>query len=254
MYRYNPSKNSIIRTDSLSINDVMEYDLIPGFRYQSAPDLRWFESRPGYEHLVMPQFKNESWSEWSIVQLGPRAIEACHGLGMPVVMVSWSSPWHPIASTDPKRWSNVRLDLSGYDYEEKEAALRRIRDLAGDNIEPLPDNPDVYVLFVEEKTFVAFTMRRDDIFNLARYFVTASRIEHRNPALDYGTLPPGHGWGEVRRDLSQRSDSYWVAPLEELAERYREVIVEDRFIELKAPDSGSIKTGKVDPDRDMEWL
>lgn len=245
--------DTIIRCDNLSIGDIVKYNLIPEFQYLSAPDLRWFELRPGYEHLTMPQFMGESYSDWSVVKLGFTAIEACHALGMPVVMVSWSSPWHPTVSS-ARQGTQVRIDLSGYDYIEREAAIERMQALAGNSIEPDANDSDVYIMYVEEATFVAFAMRRKDIFELARYFALASRREHRNPIYDYGSLPPGHGYGEYKRDYTRRSDNYWVAPVEQLEADYQEAIREERFIETKAPDSGSIKTGSIDDQRDIEWL
>jgi len=249
--RRNPSKQDIINVSSLCRGDIVEWDLIPGFKAMSAPDMRWFDPIPGYEDLVMPQFRGESVYDWYIVKLGPEAIEACYALKMPVVMVTWTSPWHPTGPTSKEKIA-VRIDLSGYDYEEREATLQRMLDLGKkDAVEKLDD--DTYVIYVEEKTFVAFAMKSSDIFPLARYFVLASRMEHRNPSYDYGTLPPGKGWGEYDRSLRE-NDTYWVASFEELDDRYKEVIVEDRFIEVKAPDSGSIKTGDVDETRDLEWL
>jgi len=244
-------RDGLLNATSVSIGDIQESGMIPGFRYKSAPDYRWFREEPGYEHLLMPELAGEDWSEWSIVALSPEATQAAYALGMKVVMVSWESPYHPV-TTPTTRGEDVVFDLSAYSWGEME----EIRDGAIQKGLPLEeaDDPYVFTVRVEPSTFIAFAIKRGDIFTLFRYFGLASRMDHRNPTLDYGTLPPGLGYGEYQ----SHGRTYWAHPDmlagESRGGEYVDVLRRDRWDETKAPDSGSINTGEADYMRDAEFL
>lgn len=244
-----------IDTQNLSYGRIEELELIPGFQYQSGPDFRWFESGP----LAHASLQGENWCDWSIVKLATEAVEAATALGLPVVMVSWESPWHPRKAQPAAQGAKeVRFDFSRYEPLARGPILDAfMENAAAQGFEPVEVEPNVWVMYVEPATFIGLVTTRHAIFELARYFVLASREEYRNPVYDYGGLPPGNGWGEYEMTVWGRSDVWWLEPREQLEPDRAQILRED-FIptakELKAPDSGSYITGDTPFDRDVEWI
>lgn len=247
-----------IEINGLSYSRIQEFELIPGFRYLSAPDMRWFESGP----LAHAGLQGEDWHEWSLVELGSEAVAVATALGLPIVMVSWESPWHATASSrDASASKEVRFDFSAYDPMTREPVLDAfMSNVAARGLEPVEIEPNVWAVYVEPATFIGLVTTRRAIFELARYFVLASRRQYRNPNFDYGALPPGAGWGHYEITAWRGNpQEWWVAPQDEVSPHHIEALRDDFMPtskELKAPDSGSwVRAGHgVQPDRDAEWI
>lgn len=243
---------------NLSLNDITENKLIPGFRYISEVDYRWFEQGPFISpEMYIPQFDNETPYDWGIFALDPIALEAACALGLPVVLVDWQNKFRPV-TVEPGSEDAVEvwIDLSEYPYQEKEQILDKINN---DGLSPIQDkqDPNSIFLYVAPSTEVGLAMKYKDVFKLARYFALASREEFRNPAYDYASLPPGKGWGEyVNHNIGPSPVTYWLertAPTK-IKDVLQEALLEDKWEEIKAPDSGSLLDGNYQYDRDEEWL
>lgn len=241
--------SEIITTNWLNIGEIEKRKLIPGFRYLSEPDYRWFDHQLSrFRDMQIPEFKDESPYDWAVVNLGSEALAAMYALGLPSVMVSWDNPWKIVEGD-----TSVILDLRDYSYELREVTLENARN---QGLNPAEVDEGVYEVKVSPATEIALAVRYRDIYPLARYFVLASRVEFRNPAYAYGGLPPGIGYGEYEmpQPAGREPVIMWIPQKEKLDRHYIDVLSEDRFTELKAPDSGSLLDDGVDYERDTEWL
>ena len=192
----------------------------------SIDDIKKLGSIPQFEGLqgpnmhwfgesYNPSLEHEKWHEWYVVSMSLRAYYTAILLGLSILPLSQQGfPVDPL---------NASADILMAEFEEW--ARNRER----------PPH---------------FIIKTKDILPLARYFALASRRNHRGRG-DYGVLEPGWGWGEYRDPRSQKT--VWIAQPEFLPDKHLAIIKKD-FIELKAPDTGSISTGKLDLDRDLEWL
>jgi hypothetical protein len=184
---------------------------------------------PQFEGLQGPNMRwfsmykgleDKQWSDWYIVQMHPKAFYTALILGIEIfVMYRTGFPF------DPQDSSNSHL------MEEFEQQI---------------------VNYGEGSRVPTFMMKTGDVFPLARYYALASRRNYRG-SHDYGVLDSGWGWGEFTTPQFGEVRTFWVAQPCFLREEREDILRRD-FTELKAPDTGSVHTGKIDLDRDLEWI
>lgn len=208
----------IVDVSNVSMDDIARKGLIPQFNALQGPNMHWFG------HHFAPSIEHEKWHEWYVVGMHPTVFDVAREIGIKILLIHRNG--FPI---DP-----LNVNTEGMLEEEMET---QFGDYGPDSRVPM------------------FLVKTKDIFQLARYFALASRRIERNKHYDYGSLPPGRGWGEYIRKLGSRDDlTVWLAQKELLDSGYLKILNEDNFIEIKAPDTGSLLTGERQFNRDEEWM